>query len=412
MRSRLSFLLISAALLTACGPGGRTNTGHPLTAEPDQVDFGYVAALDFSADQVITLSNEGTASITIETIRLAEDSVTNFALTVLPPTMPMDLPAGSSQDISVAFWPPGDGEYLGWIEVHTSADSDGPFLVALGGCSTSTDCEVTFVDPPSGDDDDGDDDDASSDDDDDSFSGDPAIDLDPVAMDFGEIPQNQAAINDMVVITNVGGAPLDVDSVSISGDDTFTIGGFTGGTINPGGAPANLTVTFDPIGADLGAHSATIVIVSNDPDQGSISVSLDAFVTEDCGACLPELSVDGGVPLSLAPLAEGDLLYVQVSTGSVSVDVTNIGAGTLSVDPVTEGGEFCTDHPAFSYVSGPSSLGAGETGTMEFTVGQAGVEVINFSGGYAFTIGTLAPDIGTLLGHLTDGSSVNCSLGI
>ena len=59
MRSRLSFLLIAAALITACGPGGRTTTAHPLEASPEQVDFGYVPALDFSNDQILGLAVEG-----------------------------------------------------------------------------------------------------------------------------------------------------------------------------------------------------------------------------------------------------------------------------------------------------------------------------------------------------------------
>jgi hypothetical protein len=407
MRIRLSFSLL-CAVLVSCGNGPRFNAEHPLEADPAQVDFGYTAALDFSPERIITLLNTGTAAITIQTIRMAESDGNGFALQLLPPVMPYELPAGESEDISAYFTPVAADEYLGWIEVHTSADQDGPFLIPLGGCSTQDDCTVTFVDPPDGDDDDGDDDD-----DDDSFDGDPAIELDPVAMDFGEVAQNQSALGDVLVINNAGGAPLIVDEVSISGDEEFTIAGFTGGTINPGGAPANLTVTFDPYGADMGAHSATIVIDSNDPDQGTLSVTLTADVTEDCGACLPELAVAGAVPIDLAPLSEGDLLYVEISTGTVFIEISNIGYGSLPISPVTEGGEFCTDHPAFSYISGaPSDLGPGESATLEFTVGQAGLEVINLGGSYGFTMGTLAGDLGTLIGHLTDGSSVNCSLGL
>ncbi len=415
MVTRLSILLLATAFLAGC-PNPRAGSSHPMEADPEQVDFGYVQSGLFSEATPITLTNGGTGTVQIEAILMAGEAPDAFDLQLTPPSYPHALAAGESTDISAYFAPPGSGEYLDWIEIHTSADNDGPFLVAVGGCSTTSDCTVTFVDPPSGDDDDAadDDDDASGDDDDDDATGtgDQAIDIDPVSMDFGEVPQNQAPLGDVLVISNVGGETLDVISVTIDGDPEFTIDDFVGGAIPAGGAPATVDVFFDPYGADMGAHSATITIESDDPDNGTLTVPLTAEVTEDCGACLPELAVDGAVPLSLEPFATGDLLYLQVSTGPVEISISNIGAGDLPVDPITEGGEFCTDHPAFNYEGGsPGSLAGGESATLEYSVGQAGVEVINFNGTYAFSIGTIAPDIGALIGHLTDGSSVNCSLG-
>ncbi len=399
--------LVLAALtlaLTGCPTGRQGGGDHPLSADPEQVDFGYVAALQFSAEVSVVLTNEGSTSLTIEASpRISDDSDDAFALQLLPPEVPFTLGAGESETISAYFAPPGDGTYLGWIEVHTSADSDGPVLIPVGGCSTNPDCTVEFVDPPGDDDDDDDatDDDDDATDDDDDATGDPVLDIDPVAVDFGDVAQNQAPIGDVIQINNGGGGTLQVSSVSLTGDPEFEISGFSGGDIPAGGTPANLNVTFDPYGSAEGPKTGTVTIESND---GDVSVSLSANVTEDCGACLPELEVQGG---QLLNVFLGEILYVQVSTGTASVQISNIGFGDLSVEPITEGGEICTDNPAISTISAPSTLAPGESDIMEFSVGQEGLEVINMNGTYAFTIGTLAPDPTAILTYALEAPNCN-----
>ena len=86
------------------------------------------------------------------------------------------------------------------------------------------------------------------------------------------------------------------------------------------------------------------------------------------------------------------ITYVQVSTGTGSVTISNVGTGALQVDPVTEGGQLCADYGPISYTGGAaSSLSPGESTTLNFSVGQAGLEVINLGSGDSFTIGTFPP---------------------
>jgi len=276
--------------------------------------------------------------------------------------------------------------FLGWIEVVTDEDT---LCIPLGGCSTGSDCVVEFEDPPGDDDDD---DDATDDDDD--VSGTPDINFNPGSINFGSVPQNQAAIGDVVTISNTGDGPLDIDSVTLSSstghESYFGVAGFSSGTLQAGGAPINLNVTFDPYGAPEGPMSAEVTVISNDPDEGNISIPLSATVTEDCVGCPPILDVAGGVSLDLL-LAQ--ITYVQVGTGTATVDISNIGEGPLQVDPISEGGSMCPDFGPISYVSGaPSSLSPGESATLTFSVGQTGLEVINLGSGDSFTIGTVAAD--------------------
>jgi len=386
--------------LAACGEGIGPQQTSDLIADPSLVDFGYVSALQFSEEVVITLTNEGGQDVEIEAIRISEDGSEAFNLQLVPAQLPLRMSPNATESISIYFAPPSSAMFLGWVEVTTDDDT---ILVALGGCSTGPDCVVEFEDPP------GDDDDDASDDDD-ATTGTPDINFNPGAVNFGNIPQNQAAVGDVVTVSNTGDGPLDIESVTLSsstGDDAyFSVAGFSSGTLQPNGAPINLNVTFDPYGAPEGTMNAEITVVSNDPDEGNVTIPLSVTVTEDCVGCPAILQVAGSVPLDLL-LAQ--ITYVQVGTGTATVDISNIGEGALQVDPITEGGTMCPDFAPISYVSGaPSSLAPGESATLTFSVGQAGLDVINLGSGDTFTVGTLAADFDSVFNWGIE----NCSFAL
>jgi hypothetical protein len=77
------------------------------------------------------------------------------------------------------------------------------------------------------------------------------------------------------------------------------------------------------------------------------------------------------------------------------------------VEPVTTGGQYCTDNPAIELISGPSTIGAGESATQTWSVGQAGLEVVNFNGTYAFTFGTYAG--AEIMTEVMAGTITNCA---
>jgi hypothetical protein len=371
-----------------------------LQADPSQVDFGYVSALQFSEEVGVTLTNVGDGDLLVQAIRISENSDNAFGLQLVPAQLPLHLGSGASELISVYFAPPSSDMFLGWVEILTGEDD---LLVPLGGCSTGSDCVVEFKDPP-GDDDDDDDD--ATDDDDDTL-GTPDINFNPGSINFGSIPQNQMAIGDVITISNTGDGPLDIDSVTLSsstGDEAyFAVAGFSSGTLQPGGAPINLNVTFDPYGAPEGSMSAEVTVLSNDPDEGSITIPLSATVTEDCVGCPAILQVAGSVALDLLV---AQITYVQIGTGTATVDIANVGTGVLQVEPITEGGAMCPDFAPISYVSGaPSSLAPGESATLAFSVGQEGLDLINLGSGDSFTIGTLAADFDSVF----NWSLANCN---
>lgn len=407
----LAAVALSASLVLGCPNGRRQDDGGKLEASPELVDFGFVPVNQFSGEQMIELTNTGTESIEVQAPGWKDDESAAFELQLVPAETPFSLDPDDSETISTFFGPTTAGEFVAWIEVATDADVDGPLLIPVGGCSTDPDCTVTFPDP--GDDDDSvDDDDATDDDDDatddDDDGGPPDIDVDE-SMDFGNVAANQSAVGDVLQISNVGGEDLVVSSLDLSGADSsyFSIAGWSGGTIAPSGAPVNLNVSFDPYNAPAGAKNATLTIESNDPDESSVEVSLSANVTDECVDCPAELVIVGATPVDLMIAT---IYYLQVSTGTVEVTIQNTGSGTLAVEPVTTGGTYCTDNPAIELISGPTSIGAGQTDVQTWSVGQAGLEVVNFNGAYAFTMGTFAGE--EVLMAVMGGEVPNCSMGI
>ena len=102
----------------------------------------------------------------------------------------------------------------------------------------------------------------------------PDISVSPASYDFGTVQVGNAAEKDFVV-SNVGGASLNITEVSITGTNAseFSVSADScnGTTLTPG-ENCTVTVAFRPQSA--GAKNATLEIVSNDPDEGTVSVAL------------------------------------------------------------------------------------------------------------------------------------------
>jgi len=396
IRSVIAVATIGLFVGCYVGPGNDP-TDNSFHADPDSIDFGYVAATDFSEFREIELTNDTSVDVAIETIRLSEDSDNAFTLGAIPGTLPHTVDAGSSEVITVAFAPPTSDVFLGTIEVLTDHSTDDLIEIELGGCSTDEDCTVDVGDDDDATGDDDDDDATGDDDDDDATSGDGDISVNPTSVDFGDVPQNQNPPGDVVQISNVGGGALVVSSIEITGADAalFIAGGYAGGTLQPGGAPANLNLTFNAAGAALGPKSATLAISSDDADEATVNIALTANVTEPCNGGA-ELNVVGGTltpnPLGSPP----NLIYVPLTMGSqTDVVVENAGCDVLTVTTIQDdSGTLVQPNPDITIVSQdplPWNLNGGESATVTFQVGTTGgCDVVNVDGAYGFTVGTAA----------------------
>lgn len=389
-------LLALVLAIAACDTGPTPSTSGPdIQFDPSPVDFGYVVPGEYSVRTVV-VSNEGRSATTIENVGPTDDSVSVFYISA-GPTFPHILPSGNSTELELTFAPTTADVFVQSFELDLG--DDGTETLSVGGCSTAEDCttDIPSDDDDSVGDDDDDDDDTSGDDDDDTSSGDPQVNSDTASVDFGQVPSNQAPVSDVIRLSNTGGAPLIVSSVTVVDGSYFVPTGFNGGTLNPGASPVNIRVEFNPFNVPVGVHTATLRIASNDPDEASFDIPLRAEVIEDCGACQPVLDVPGATrtPNPLGNPAE--IIYLVVNSGLNSVTLGNSGFGTLQLGAITEGGQIVTDNPSITVTGGdspPFSLNPGDTATLEITVSGTGCEVINFGGSYGFTVGTVADAFG------------------
>ncbi len=99
----------------------------------------------------------------------------------------------------------------------------------------------------------------------------PDIDVSPLSLNFGQVITNQTA--DLTVnVGNVGALDLNVTALNITNTLFSVVSPATPFTVPANGGSQVVTVRFSPTA--IGAETGSLEIVSDDPDEGSVSVSL------------------------------------------------------------------------------------------------------------------------------------------
>ncbi len=203
-----------------------------IAVSPSALAFGAVP-VGGSSSGSLTVSNNGQSALVISAVTISGSDAamfvqTNNCSTVAPST---------SCTVNVTFSPTSQGAKTASLTL-TSNDPDTPNLaVPLSGTGVV-----------------------------------PDIALDTVALDYGSVPIGSSSTK-AVTVSNAGEASLVVTSITISGpDDGMFSQTNTCGASFPPGDSCVISVTFTPTSA--GPKAASLVIVSNDPDEGTLSVSL------------------------------------------------------------------------------------------------------------------------------------------
>jgi hypothetical protein len=99
------------------------------------------------------------------------------------------------------------------------------------------------------------------------------IEVSPVEVVFGEV-EIGASCEAVVVIANVGEGEIELAEVSVVGSEAFSITSYLerGTVVVPQGDSVDIQVAYTP--SSVGMVSATLVIISNDPDEGAVEVFL------------------------------------------------------------------------------------------------------------------------------------------
>lgn len=199
---------------------------------PTSLTFSATVVGSTSAAQTVTLTNTGTAALTITGITVGGANPGDFAQTNTCPVGPSTLAQGAKCTISVTFTPTTTGTRTANVSIGDNA-AGSPQTVALSGTGQSTPV--------------------------------PLVSLNPTSLNFGNVAVGSVSSAQTATLTNSGTASLSITSISIGGaspsDFAQTNTCPTGSNTLAAGASCTISVTFTPAAA--ASYSATISIADN-----------------------------------------------------------------------------------------------------------------------------------------------------
>ena len=289
---------------------------------PSNIDFGNQGVNTTSAAQVVTVTNTGTSTLSVNIVTASGDfAQTNNCTTTIA--------VGASCTINVTFTPTAAGARSGAISITDNA-AGSPQNVSLTGTGVAAS---------------------------------PSVTLSPGSLNFGSQLVGSTSAIQSSTLTNTGTAVLSITGISPSGDFALAATGsscpYLGGTLNVGGS-CTIDVTFTPTTAGLRAGAITVTDNAADSPQG-VSLSGTGIVLA------PAVGLSPG-NLSFASQVVGNTSPIQSST------LTNTGTAVLSVVSLTATGDFAlaTTDSSCPYSGGTVNVGASCTIDVTFTPTQAG----------------------------------------
>ena len=292
-----------------------------LSIDSTRLDFGTVTA-GSSKDLTVILRNKA-----LFPVSEAKVSVNNVAFSVA--SLPVGVDAAGSRNVAIRFAPSAPGTYAAILNIAGAN-------IALSGSGAA----------PA-----------------------PAIDISPLALDFGTVAAGQTKDLSLTV-RNTGADVLSVAPRSISGG-TFTLTSPSGAFMVPVGGLQIVTIHFAP--RDATAQTATLSLFTNDPARSIVTVDLSGNTGTSSGS--PQITV------SPASLVFGNVITGQ--TKDLTVTIGNTGKASLSVSALTVAGS------GFSVVGPQAPLSIAANATATVTVRFAPTAVGAASG--TLTIASNAP---------------------
>jgi len=258
---------------------------------PGSLSFGNQIVGTTSAAKTMTLTNRGTASLSISSIALSGTNSTDFAQTN---NCPGTLAISASCTISVTFTPSATGNRSASVTLTDNA-VDSPQNAALSGTG------IILA---------------------------PAVSLSPGSLSFGNQNVGITSAAQTVTLTNTGTASLSISSIALSGTNNLD---FAQTNNCPGTLAVNanctINVTFTP--SANGTRSASLTLTDNAANSPQ-------------NAALSGTGITPGVYLSDG-FESGDLSTWTVysgSTGQASVQTSVVHGGTYAASFTNTSGQF------------------------------------------------------------------------
>ena len=275
------------------------------TFTPSSVAFPNQAVGTASGTQTITLSNTGSAALTISSIAITGANISDFAQTN---NCPASVAAGSSCNILVTFTPASAASFSAAVTVTDNA-SGSPQQAALTGTG--------FIQAP-------------------------AFTIVPASIAFGNQIVNSTSANKTVAFTNTTSDILKVQTIT-SSDPAFATNLPVSGcqmAIIPGANPGcDLFVTFSPKAVQ--SYGATLTVQVYDITNPATSFPSQTFTVAGTGIAAPPA-------FTIAPtaVAFGDQI-VNTTSANKTVAFTNATNDILKVQSISSSDPaFVTNLPA------------------------------------------------------------------
>ena len=282
--------------LTVATGGGVGNTDVPLSGvglgpkiavTPSPIGAGGTK-VNVTTNTKVTVTNSGGGTISVKSLALSGPEAGSFALSAVP-NLPANLGAGQSFAATLAFTPLSQGTHTATLTV-TSDDPNTPSLaVAIKGTC-----------------------------------GDPAITTDAGTVAFGNARVGLTSPAQTITATNSGNSDLHLTMVTIDGNNAgdFLLTPVMPATVVPGGT-LPIKLQFKP--SAVGARSARLVIVSDDPNSPS------KFATLLGNGTFSMLSV-------APPTVDFGMQPVLVASKPQAITLTNAGDAAANVVGISFGG--------------------------------------------------------------------------
>ena len=282
--------IVSFAAIAGCNSS--TAPASPSAPASPQVTLGTMNPFPgttvgvTSTAQPVTITNSGTAPLSISGITITGTNASAFADTTTCTNM---LSAGNSCTISVTFTPPSAGSFVAAISVADDVTGS-PQTVALTGTGTLAPTPETI--------------------------------LSPSTLAFQSTTVGAVSAVQFISLSNPGTAPLTISTISVAGANPadFAETNNCNSTLAPG-TGCSISVTFTP--AIVGSLVASISITDN--AAGSPQT-------------VPLLGVATAVPVSQGVLSPVSLTFPTTSLGSTAaaqaLTLSNPGTLTLNISSI------------------------------------------------------------------------------
>ena len=295
-----------------------------VSVNPTALSFGNQNLGTTSAAQTVTLTNTGTAALTINSITLTGANAGDFSQTNTCPISPSTLAVSASCTFSVLFTPSANGARSASVSISDNA-AGSPHTITLSGTG------VTAA---------------------------PVVTLNPTSVTFGNQNVGTTSATQTVTLTNTGTIPLTISSITLTGTNASDFAESDNCPITPSTLAVNanctLSLTFTP--SANGARNASVSITDNAAGSPHTVPLSGTGVTPAPAVTLNPTSVNFGNQ------------NVGTTSAAQMVTLTNTGTLALTISSITLSGTNAGDFAQTNTCPiSPSSLAINASCTISVT---------------------------------------------